>query len=302
MTEHLGELLAIATALTWAFGATLFGMAGKRSSAVLVNAVRLPAGATLLWLTWLVTTGTLWPAGFTLKQHLWLGLSGSLGLAVGDSFYYKGIMLAGPRRASLMLAATPVVAALVAWPVLGEALDGQAVLGISIVLAGILIAVLGRDPGSGEHHGLPRRDIMLGLGAALICAVASAVGNVLAKLGMPGDTPPLGASLVRGWWAVFAMGVFLSSRRSALKNVGALRDPKVWRPMSVAVVIGPFLGMWMAVTSLKLTEMGVASVLMNTVPLTVMLPAWIFHRDRPSASSLVGVAVAIGGGGVLMLR
>lgn len=302
MTSHLGELLAIATALTWAFGATLFGMAGRRSSAVLVNAVRLPAGAILLWLAWVATTRSLWPEGFTAEQHLWLGISGSLGLTVGDSFYYKGIMLAGPRRASLMLAATPVVAALVAWPVLGEALDAQAIVGIAIVLGGILLAVLGRDPGSGEHRDLPRRDILLGLGAALVCAVASAVGNVLAKLGMPGDTSPLGASLVRGWWAVLAMALFLTTRRSALANAGALLRPEVWRPMSVAVVIGPFLGMWMAVTSLKLTEVGVASVLMNTVPLTVMLPAWIFHRDRPSASSLVGVAVALVGGAVLMLR
>jgi len=302
MTEHLGELLALATALTWAFGATLFGMAGRRSSAVLVNAVRIPAGAILLWLTWVVASGTLWPEGITAEQHLWLGLSGSLGLTVGDSFYYKGIMLAGPRRASLMLAFTPVVAALVAWPVLGEALDTRAVLGIGVVLGGILIAVLGRDPGAGDHRDLPRRDILLGLGAALICAVASAVGNVLAKLGMPGDTPPLGASLIRGWWAVLAMGVFLVGRRSALSNAGALLDKRVWRPMSVAVIIGPFLGMWMAVTSLKLTEVGVSSVLMNTVPLMVMLPAWIFHRDKPSASSLAGVAVAVAGGAILMLR
>lgn len=300
--SHLGELLAIGCALTWAFGATLFGMAGKRSSAVLVNAVRLPAGAILLTLTWIALSGTLWPTGFGLREHILLGTSGALGLTIGDSFYYKGIMLAGPRRASLMLAATPVVASLVAWPVLGEALDLQAIVGIVIVLAGILLAILGRDPGTGEHRGLPRRDIMLGLGAALVCAVGSAVGNVLAKLGMPEGTPVLGATVIRGWWAVVAMGIFLAGRWSALGNVRVLRERPVWGPMSVAVVIGPFLGMWMAIASLRLTEVGVASVLMNTVPLTIMLPAWIFHRDRPSGSSLVGVVVAIGGGAVLMLR
>ena len=300
--SHLGELLALATALIWAFGATLFGMAGRRSSAVLVNAIRLPAGGLLLWLAWVLTTGTFWPAGFTAKQHLWLGCSGALGLAVGDSFYYKGIMLAGPRRASLMLAATPVVAALVAWPVLGERLDALAIAGIVVVIGGIALATLGNDRGTGEHRDLPRALVLKGMAAALVCAVCSALGNVLAKLGMPGDTPPLAATLVRGWWAVFAMGLFLAGRRSVFSHLPALRDPRVWRPLSVAVVLGPFLGMWAAVTALKLTETGVASVLMNTVPLTVLLPAWIFHRDRPSPTAILGVVTAVAGGALLFLR
>jgi drug/metabolite transporter (DMT)-like permease len=300
--NHLGEFLALATALIWAFGATLFGMAGRRSSAVLVNAIRLPAGGLLLWLAWVLSTGTFWPEGFTVKQHLWLGSSGALGLAVGDSFYYKGIMLAGPRRASLMLAATPVVAALVAWPVLGERLDVLAILGIAVVIGGIALATLGNDRGFGEHRDLPRGVILKGMAFAFVCAVCSALGNVLAKLGMPGDTPPLAATLVRGWWAVFAMGLFLAGRRSVFLQLPALRDRRVWRPLSIAVVLGPFLGMWAAVTSLKLTEAGVASVLMNTVPLTVMLPAWIFHRDRPSPTALLGVVIAVAGGALLFLR
>ncbi|MBC8423234.1 EamA family transporter, partial [bacterium] len=103
----------------WAFGATLFGMAGRRSSALLVNAIRLPCGAVLLWLTWVLMTGTLWPVGFTFEHHLWLGLSGVFGLAIGDSFFYKGIMLAGPRRASLMLAVNPPGGAVLGWAGVG---------------------------------------------------------------------------------------------------------------------------------------------------------------------------------------
>ncbi len=286
----------------WAFGATLFGMVGRRSSALLVNAIRLPCGAILLWLTWVITTGTFWPAGFTFEHHLWLGLSGIFGLAIGDSFYYMGIMLAGPRRASLMLAVTPVGASLLAWPVLGERLDLLAVVGIGVVIGGILLSVLGKDRGAGEHRDLPRAQVWRGLGAALVCAVATSIGNVLAKLGMPGDTPPLAATLVRGLWAVAAMGLFVLGRPSVWAGVPRLRDPRVWKPLSVAVVIGPFIGMWVAVSALKHAEAGVASVLMNTVPITVLLPAWLFHRDRPSPTSLAGVAVALAGGALLFLR
>jgi drug/metabolite transporter (DMT)-like permease len=300
--SHLGELLALSTALMWGFGATLFGLASSRSSAILVNAFRLPAGATLLWLAWVVTTGTAWPDGITWRQHLWLGLSGTLGLAIGDSFYYKGIMLAGPRRASLMLAATPVVAALTAWPVLGERLGTMAMAGIAVVIGGILLAVLGRDDGTGDHRGVPRAVLVRGLGAALVCAVCSAVGNVLAKLGMPGETPPLAAALVRGWWATLAMGLFLLGRRDIVAQLPRLRDPRVLKPAGVAVVLGPFLGMWAAIAALKLTETGVASALLNTVPITVLLPAWLIHRDRPSPTALLGVAVAVGGGALLFLR
>ena len=300
--SHFGELLAIGAAVLWAFGATLFGLVGRRSSALLVNAVRLPCGALLLWLTWVVTTGTFWPAGFTAEHHLWLGLSGIVGLAIGDSFYYLGIMLAGPRRASLMLAVTPVGASLLAWPVLDERLDALAVAGIAVVIAGVSISVLGKDRGAGEHRDLPRGRIWRGLGAALVCALATSVGNVLAKLGMPGDTPPLGATLLRGAWATAGMALFVAFRPSIREGLPSLRDPRVWRPLSVAIVIGPFIGMWIAVSALKHAEAGVASVLMNTVPITVLLPAWIFHRDRPSPASLAGVVVALAGGALLFLR
>jgi drug/metabolite transporter (DMT)-like permease len=299
---HLGEILAITAAFLWAFGGTLFGMAGRRSSAVLVNAIRLPAGAFLLWLTWLVMTGSLWPEGFTWRQHLWLGLSGVLGLAIGDSFYYKGIMLAGPRRASLMLAFTPVGASLLAWPVLGERLDWLAVAGIAVVISGIALSVLGKDRGAGEHRDLPHGVIWRGLAAALVCAVCTAVGNVLAKLGMTAETPPLAATLVRGLWSVVGMALFVLGRPSVWRDVPKLRDPRVWRPVSAAIVIGPFIGMWAAVTALKHAEAGVVTVLMNTVPVTVLLPAWIFHRDRPSPVSLLGVVVAVAGGALLFLR
>lgn len=300
--SHLGEVLAITAAVLWAFGGTLFGMAGKRSSALLVNAIRLPCGAILLWFTWVLMTGTLWPSGFGFREHLWLGLSGVFGLAIGDSFYYKGIMLAGPRRASLMLAVTPVGASLLAWPVLGETLDVLAVAGIAVVIGGVSLSVLGHDPGAGEHRNLPRRQVYRGLACVLVCAVATAIGNVLAKLGMPGDTPPLAATLVRGLWATVGMGLFVAGRPTVWSGLSSLRESRAWRPLAVAIVIGPFIGMWVAVSALKHTEAGVASVLMNTVPITVLLPAWIFHRDKPSAMSLLGVVVAMAGGAMLFLR
>jgi len=277
-------------------------MAGRRSSALLVNAIRLPCGALLLWLTWVLMTGTLWPEGVGWRQHLWLGLSGAIGLAIGDSFYYKGIMLAGPRRASLMLAATPVGASLMAWPVLGETLDVLAVAGIAVVIGGISLSVLGKDTGAGEHRDLPRGQIYRGLACALVCAVCTAIGNVLAKLGMPGDTPPLAATLVRGLWAVAGMALFVAGRPSVWSGLRGLRESRAWRPLSVAILIGPFIGMWVAVSALKYTEAGVASVLMNTVPITVLLPAWMFHRDKPSPVSLLGVVVALAGGAMLFLR
>jgi len=297
--------MAVTTAVMWGFAVTFFGMAGRRADPAVINILRLPLGLLLLGAAWFATTGTLWPADVPAGAHLWLGLSGTVGLTLGDSFLFHSAATIGPRRAMVVLAATPIFASVSAWFMLGEALDGRALLGIAVILAGIVVATAFRDPGGGEFRDLPPGVLRRGLAGALVCAVCSGVGNTFAKTGMTragADLAPLAATLVRMAWATAAVVVLLWWNRRSLGNLALVRAPRVAWPLAGGLLLGPFIGMWFAISAIKHTDTGVATVLMNTVPLTVLLPAWIFFRDPPTRPAVLGILLALAGASLLFLR
>lgn len=102
--SHFGEITALTAALLFSWVAILFTSAGRRLGPATVNLLRLPGGllclATLHWLA----HGSWWPRDASGTAHLWLGASGVVGLAVGDSVP-PGAARAPPR--SPMLPSAP---------------------------------------------------------------------------------------------------------------------------------------------------------------------------------------------------
>ena len=301
LANRSGELFAVAAALIWGCGVTAFTVASRRSNPFAVSFARLPLGLVLLGIAFFVLNGRLWPANVSPSTHFWLGISGLLGLTVGDSFLFYASSTIGPRRATLMLTTAPLFTTVTAWIMLGEKLGPMALGGIAVIVAGIALSISGRDEGGGPFRNLPPALLRRGLAAGLLCGLGTGLGNTFAKIGM-GEMDPLAATYVRMGWAALTMAVFVALNprlRSALPSL--LRRP-VAAPLAAGVVLGPFLGMWLAISSLKMTDAGVATVLLNTTPLTVLLPSWIFYRDQPTPRSLLGVLVAVGGGLMLFLR
>ncbi len=62
-------------------------------------------------------------------------------------FYTRCVALLGPGPTTMIGAAVPGLAALLAWPLLGEALSPAALLAVGVVCAGLALAVLRPDRG-----------------------------------------------------------------------------------------------------------------------------------------------------------
>ncbi len=302
ISSHLGEVFAVATSLTWAWGSMLFTAAGRRAGAAAVNFARLPLAVLLLGLTHLALHGRLWPAEAHGAPHLWLIASGVVGLTVGDSFLFHAFATVGPRRAMLMYSTAPLFTAVTAWFLLGEHLGPAALAGMGLILAGVGLANARRDPGGGPFRDLPRALYRRGMVAGLLGGACQGVGATFAKLGMVAMAP-LPATLVRMTWAAAAMtaAALLSARAAGLVR-RFQADRRALAALLGAVVLGPYLGVWMSLAAFRHADTGVAMALIGTVPITVLLPSWIVYRDRPSSASLLGALVAVAGGAVLFLR
>jgi drug/metabolite transporter (DMT)-like permease len=311
-----GEMMAVVAALVFSWTSVFFTAAGHRLGVTTVNLLRLPCATFCLAVTHLALTGRLMPVGLDSAGAFWIGLSGVVGLAVGDSALFRAFTLIGPRRGMMMMAAAPVFTVVLAWLLLGEQLDWRALLGIATVIGGVLLATMGKDEGGGRFRGLPRTVLRRGLILALVAAAGQGLGSAFAKLGMTGPPPdtaataagvsangvdPLGATLGRMFWASLAYWLFVVPQRGLRNLLTPLRDRRGTAALVVAILMGPFISVWISLVAIKHAEAGVAQVLLGTVPIFVILPAWLVYRDRPSPLSLVGVVVAVAGGALLFL-
>ena len=195
----LGETAAVVTSCLWTTSSLCFTTAGKRIGSLSVNAYRTLMAVGFLVIAHVVLLGTIFPLASN-QQWFWMGISGVVGLGIGDGGLFAAYVMIGPRRSVLVMALAPIFASIGAFLMLGEVLPQLAIVGIALTLAGVIIVILEGEERSGEET-VSKKLKSYGIFFALIGAVGQGVGLVLAKKGIdlnPGMTlNPLSASLMR---------------------------------------------------------------------------------------------------------
>ena len=297
MEAYLGELAALGTSLAFSFGSTLFTAAGRRLGSVVVNRTRLLIAAILLSTTHWILLGNIWPLDAAPERWFWLGLSGVVGLVLGDLFLFQAFVLIGPRLTMLMMSLAPVIAALQAWLFLGESLSGRQIFGILLTLAGIAWVVM---DGNGKHRNDRNygRGILLGLGGA----IGQATGFVLAKNGLGGNFSPISANLIRMLAAIVVLWGMTFFQRQVRSTFQTLRkDPKGVFITAAAAFMGPFMGVSLSLFALQRVEVGVASTLTSLPPIFLLPISYFFFKERFGWGAVAGTLVAMAGVAALFL-
>jgi drug/metabolite transporter (DMT)-like permease len=295
---HAGEIAALTTAALWSVTSVLFTLAGRHVPAFAINTIRTIAATLLLGCTLWIATGAVWPVAAPAPRLADLALSGLVGLALGDTLLFQSYTWIGPRLASLMMALAPPLSALGALILLHERLGVLGWAGMALTLGGIVWVVAERVPTPGFHPS----HRALGLLAALGGAVCQAGGAILAKRGMQ-VLDPLAATLVRMTAAAVALTLAAACFRPGAPRLrAAFRSPRFVALIGAASLLGPYLGVWFSLVSLKLTEIGVALTLMALTPILVIpLSARVFG-ERPSFRTIAGTVLAVAGVVVLLRR
>ena len=299
-----GEIMAVLAAMIFSWTSVFFTTAGRRLGVTTLNLMRLLGAVILLGVTHVALRGCWWPDA-SIDSILWIGASGIVGLAIGDSALFRAFTLIGPRRGMLAMASAPVFTVLVAWILLGETLDVLAVVGIVVVMGGVVLAVVGKDPGGGEFADPDRGLLRRGYSLAMVAAAGQGLGSAFVKVGMSGGTvevDPLSATWVRVVFACVGYWIVVVPQQNIRVLLTPLRDRAGSVALVLATFFGPYLSVYISILAINHAETGVAQVLLGTVPVFVLVPAWLVYRDRPSPMALVGVVVAVAGGAVLFLR
>jgi len=297
---YWGELAALGTASCWTLASLVFTLIGRRIGAFNLNKLRIPVAVLFLGGMLAATGEFAQAASVGLSDYGWLGVSGVIGLVLGDSCYFGALVILGPRRATLLMSAAPVMAALLAWPSLGEHLGWLAWTGILVTLGGIAWVTAERDfHNNGATHGSKTLGILLGFGGA----AGQAIGLVIAKKVLVGSAiSPLLATFTRMVAAAIVIWAYASVRGQIRSTLSLLRQRVVLLAVIAGAVLGPFIGVWLSLISVKHIEAGVAATIMATVPVLVLPLVVLVYRERVSARAVLGAIVAVGGVAMLFLR
>jgi drug/metabolite transporter (DMT)-like permease len=299
----VGQTAALATSCVWTFSSILFTESVRKIGSLSLNAYRIVAAVGFLGVTHVILLGALLPAANS-GQVFWLGMSGIVGLGVGDFGLFAAFAIIGPRRSVLVMALSPIFASVGAFLMLGEIISPQAILGIATTIAGVTWVILEREHRSMEAP-ISRRFKIRGVLFALVGAIGQGIGLVFSKKGIllnPDTTlNALSATLIRMafgalfvWISIIAAGRFLELRSALNRRQGM-------KYAVAAAFFGPFIGVTLSMVAVTFTQTGVAQTLMSLMPVFIIPVVWVLYKQRISWRGIIGAAIAVIGVAILFL-
>jgi len=306
--EFIGEIAALTTAVCWAFTSLFFTQASRIIGSFKVNQIRLVLAVSIYCIVLLSTKGRLLPDSVTSHHVFWLGLSGFVGLVIGDGALFKALVMIGPRLAMLLHASAPVMATILGWIFLKEVLGIWDILGIVVTVFGITWVVAERKHRANnfvktDHpdSGSLARGVILGL----VGALGQASGLVIAKhamLNVGATVAPMEASFIRMLVAMCVIWVISALRGKVPETIAAVRQNVKALGFSLGgAIFGPFLGVWMSLVAVTYIEAGIAATLNATTPIWIIPLVIIIFKEKVSLRALMGAVVTVAGIALLML-
>ena len=297
----IGELAALGTAIMWGIASHINSAVARETGATTLAMLRLPYMILLCGLFCVI-----FGAGTAISPQavLLLGLSGFLGMAMGDITLYRAVLIIGPTMAILVLSLSSSLTAVMGWLLLHETLPARAILGIAVTLSGVMLAVLSHSdsilmPGQSVPRG---KTLIIGVLWATVASFGVAIGYVAQRMAMQTGVDPLWGGFVRaagGGAALWAMGAMCGWCGPAVRCFIAQPRP---RRLLLLGAVGGAGGVWAASYALAHAPAGVAATIIGLQPVIVALVGAAWYRRRPSFRVLAGVALAFTGTALVCLR
>lgn len=297
----MGEIASILTSICWVLSTLFFTEGGKRVGSMVVNRVRMVFGLLLLMGMNFFLYQELIPLSAAPDRWFWLGLSGIVGLALGDIFLFQSYLWIGPRRAMLVIAGVPVLNTLLAWLFLNETLTAFGYLGIAVTVGGIFL-VLSEKIHHSDVLAQDRPNFRKGYLFVTLGALGQSAGMILARRGVYGDFPALTGTLIRAILGTTAFLVLALLTKAVKPTYDAVnRDRKALLWIGLGSITGPFLGIWLGLAGLKLTDVGIASTLQALAPVMMLPIGHYLYKEHISLRAILGTFVAMAGVAVIFL-
>lgn len=296
--SHLGEVIALGTAVCWTATGLAFQQATRRAGSLSVNLIRLLMAFVIYAVVSYFIRGRFFPTDASQFNWIWLSISGLVGFVFGDYFLFKSYEYISARISMLVMSLSPPFAAFISWLTMGETMNLQSLLAMAITLGGIVIVVTEKkkldEATAGKKKGLQFSFSPKGLVFALLGTIGQATGLVLSKYGMK-DYNVFAATQIRVIVGSVGFVILITLINRWPKVMSAAKDLKAIRFMAIGAVFGPFIGVYLSLLAVKHTSVGIASTIMAIIPVLIIPPAVLLYKERVTLKEIVGAFVTVGG-------
>lgn len=309
MNASSGIVAAFITLICWTVGTFSFTRASQLYHPGSVNRVRLLYACILLSFITCLVSGISPAALFSkpLGMHwIWLGISGIIGLSIGDHFAFCAYKIMGSSRTSLFNTFAPGAALVGGFLVLGEQINFIGLAGMALSVSGIIWFI--QTNNKSKDTTVDRKHLAQGLFYATLGALCQGLGLVFAKKGLVldagyGKLIALHATWIRMFVAtagIYLAGVF---RTDLLKEFREITFNKtILRPVLIGTLFGPVIGVSMSLYAASVIEVSLAQTIFSLLPISVITMAFLLGKEKLEATSIIAALISVAGVFILVWR
>lgn len=228
-----------------------------------------------------------------------LALSGVIGIFIGDTALFACMNRLGPRRSGVLFATHALFSAVFAWLFLGESLWGWALVGASLLVGGVMLAILrGRRDDESHAWEQTRGRLAVGVALGLLAALCQSVATLMLKPLMTSGIDAIAGSAMRmsTAFAAHALLWLVWQRAKAAQPMRWREAGQVFGSAAVAMA----LGMTLILQAMKHGQAGVVAILSSVTPIVVLPLLWLVYRRRPAWGAWAGAVLAVVGTGLVL--
>ena len=291
------EWLALVAAACWAASSLFSAPPAQRLGAIAFSRWRMLFASIILWSLALVTGG--WRSLDTAALLL-LGLSGVIGIFIGDTALFACMNRLGPRRSGVLFATHALFSAVLAWLFLSETIRGWALVGSVLLIGGVMMAVLwGKREDESHHWEQTRGALAIGVALGLLAALCQSVATLMLKPLMSTGIDAVAASAMRMTVALAAHGLLWSSGWAPARAKAPVRwQDAALTCLSAAVAMA--LGMTLILRAMRDGQAGLVAIFSSVTPVLLLPLLWLVYRRRPAHAAWVGAAMAVTGTALIL--
>ncbi|WP_407166079.1 DMT family transporter [Bradyrhizobium sp. ORS 111] len=285
----IGAAAALISAASWALGSILFKKLGDQLPPAALTLAKGAVGTVILGLSVLY----LQSAPVDVSSLSMLILSGVLGIAVGDTLFFKALDNLGAHAVVVLLTLGQVVTLMLAVVWLHEMPSSLDWVGIAAIVAGVALVLCAQiSEGSNSR--------MIGIACGVGAVICMSLATIIAKEALS-TMESVQAAFVRMFAGTVGILFFVLAQKGAFLSLKPLCHPRFAAFFLLSVMVITFGGFWLSLFAMKTLDVTIANTLGSTEPLFVIPLAAIFLRETIKPIAVAGSCLAVSGI-VIMLR